>query len=100
MVLHGLAGLAHQSGETGHPIHQERIVTTEDGVRFSAMVDRHTHDRLSRHMPWGWKAQLVRILLEKTADLLDETGGAGLGLLMSGQVELRVIKEQVDVKAG
>lgn len=68
-------------------------------VRLNLTIDKELHDRLDKHAPWGMKAAVVRALVKTAVDMLDRHGPAGLGLILAGEIELR-LKEKHNVKTG
>ena len=60
--------------------------------RVNSRVNFEISDELAvklKRMPWGTRTTLIRILLEKIADAIEEHGEIMIGAIMSGEFTIR-----------
>ncbi len=69
-----------------------------DQTRINFHVDKDLNRRLDARVPWGMKAQLLRVVFGMVADALDKYGDPVLGVLLSGGMELKIKKKKGKAK--
>lgn len=56
-------------------------------ARINFDVDPALFERLKR-LPWGFRTTLIRVLLEKVANSIEQHGEIMIGAILSGEFEL------------
>ncbi len=60
-------------------------MTKKDVARINFEIDKTLFDRLQTALPWGFRTNLLRILLEKVADASEKHGEIMIGAFLSGE---------------
>lgn len=58
-----------------------------ENIRCNFEVPSSLFNRMKR-LPWGTRANLIRILLEKVCDSIEENGEVIIGAILSGEYQL------------
>lgn len=67
--------------------------------RIAFEVPRELNNRLDGLVPWGLKAQLMRVILEMVLTALEQHGPAALGLILAGKMRLSMREVEVEVES-
>lgn len=59
----------------------------EEGVRISFKVDKDLYERTS-YIPWGVRAELLRVLLRKVIEAAESHGSMILGAILGGDFDI------------
>lgn len=56
--------------------------------RLSIDISADLHERMSRLIPWGVQSLVMRTLLSRALDIVDQYGELGLGAIIAGRITI------------
>lgn len=59
-----------------------------DRPRLTIEISEELYERARRLIPWGTQALIMRNLLSRALDVIEEHGELGLGAMISGQITI------------
>lgn len=76
-------------GSTRYSYDGGGVMPTTEMARIHADVDRAFYNEMIDAWPWGIRGQMIRVLLELALKATKRHGPSIIGLILSGDVELR-----------